>query len=82
MNQETTKVFSPGSMLLFRRVCKIRRYFTRAKICPLERTVGARQFKNCKCEICADVTETNTSYSTLTGDTLQINNELVLMING
>ena len=82
MSQEAAIVFSPGSMVSFRSVHKIIRYFVRAKICPLERTVDTRQFKRCTCEVCTNVTETNTSYSIGTGENFQINNEVVLKING
>ena len=47
-----------------------------AKLYPLERSVGSRQCKKRRCEVCTNVTERDTFSSTVTGSTLQINHEL------
>ena len=43
----------------------------RAKLYPLERFVGSRQYKKSRCEVFKNVTETDTFSSTVPGDTFQ-----------
>ena len=76
MSHEAKAVFSPGSMVSFRSERRISRYSVRAKLYPLERCVGSRQCKKCRCEVCTNVTETYTFSCTVTGETFQINHEL------
>ena len=60
MSRESKAVFSPGPMVLFRSARRISSYLVRAKLYPLERFVGSRQCKKRRCEICTNVTETDT----------------------
>ena len=48
----------------------------RAKLHSLERFVGSRQCKKRICEVCTNVTETDTFSSTVTCENFQINHEL------
>ena len=68
ISREAKAVFSPG--------LEISSYLVRAKLHPLERCVGSRQCKKRRCEVCTNVTETDTFSSTVTGETFQINHEL------
>ena len=76
MNREAKAVFSPGLMVSFRSARRISSYLVRAKLYPLERCVGSRQCKKRRCEVCTNVTETDTFSSTVTGKTFHINHEL------
>ena len=67
-------------MVLFRSKCKINSYLVRAKLYPLERFIGSRQCKRCICEVCTNITETDTFSITVTGATFQINHELNCLI--
>ena len=75
MDQEAQIVFAPGHMITFRSVRKLSSDVIRAKLYPLERTVGS-----CKCfvkwwEVCGNVTETSTSTSTLIQNSYKINHQ-------
>ena len=76
MNREPKAVFLPEPMVSFRSARRISSYLVRAKLDPLERFVGSRQCKKRRCEVCTNVTETDTFSSTVTSETLQINQEL------
>ena len=76
MNRKAKAVFSPGLIVSFRSVRRIISYLVRAKLYPLERCVGSRQCKKRKCEVCANVRETDTFSSIVTWNTFQINHEL------
>ena len=76
MSREVKAAFSPGPMVSFRSARRISSYLVRAKLYPLERCVGSMQFKKSSCEVCTNVTETDTFSSTVTRETFQINHEL------
>ena len=76
MSRQAKVIFSPGPMVSFRSARRISSYLVRAKLYPLERSVGSRQRKKRRCEVCTNVTETDTFFSTVTGETFQINHEL------
>ena len=57
-SHETKAVFSPGTVVSFRSTHRISSYLVRAKFFPLERCVGSRQCKRCRCKVCTTVTET------------------------
>ena len=76
MSGEAKAILSPEPMVSFRSASRIRSYLVRAKLYPLERCVGSRQYKKRRCEVCTNVTETDTFSSTVTGETFQINHEL------
>ena len=76
LSREAKAVFSPGTMALFRSARKVSSYLLRAKLYPLERFVGSWQCKKDRCEVCTNLTETDTFSRTVTGETFQINHEL------
>ena len=76
MNREPKAVFPPEPMVSFRSARRISSYLVRAKLDPLERFLGSRQCKKRRCEVCTNVTETDTFSSTVTGETFQINHEI------
>ena len=69
MNEETKKVFSPRPMVSFRKPRKISSYLLTAKLYPLERVVGSTKCGKKRCEVCMNVSETNTFTSSVTGET-------------
>ena len=76
MSREAKPAFSPGPMVSCISARRITNYLVRAKIYPLERFAGSRQCKKRKCEVWTNVTETDTSSSTVTEEIFQINHEL------
>ena len=76
MNEETKKVFSPRPMVSFRSPRKISSYLVRAKLYPLDRVVGSTKCGKKRCEVCMNVSETNTFTSNVTGETYKINHKL------
>ena len=66
MNEEVKSVFTPAPMISFRSVRKLSNYLVRAKLYPLERTVGSVQCKGKRCQTCHNVKETETFTSTTT----------------
>ena len=76
MTSEAKAVFSPGPMVSLRSARRISSYLVRAKLCSLERFAASRLCKKRRCEVCTNVTETDTFSSTVTGETFQINHEL------
>ena len=66
---ETKAVFSPGSIILFRSAHKISSYLVRTKLYTLERFVSSIQSKKRRCEVCTNVTDTDTFSGTVTGET-------------
>ena len=73
MDEEVKKVFSPGPMISFRSARKVSSYLVRAKLYPLDRTVGSFKCGGSRCEVCLNVTETSTFTSSVTGETYKIN---------
>ena len=63
-------------MSSFRSARKLSSYSVRAKLYPLERTVGSVQCKGKRCQTCHNVKETETFTSATTGKTFKINNTL------
>ena len=75
MNDEVKKTFTPSPMISFRSSRKISSYIVRAKLYPLERTVGSSKFGKKRCEVCDVISETDTFSSTVTGESFKINNK-------
>ena len=67
MNDEVKKTFTPSPMISFRSYHKISSYAIRAKLCPLESTVGSYKCGKKRCEVCDVISETDTFSSTVTG---------------
>ena len=69
MNDEVKRVFTPKPMVSFRSSRKISSYLVRAKLYPIERTVGSFRYGSKRCEVCKYITETKTFTSSVTGET-------------
>ena len=76
MNEEVKSVFTPAPMISFRSARKVNSYLVRAKLYPLERTVGSVQCKGKRCQTCHNVKEAETFTSGTTGKTFKINHKL------
>ena len=68
-------MFYPGPMVSFRSARKVSSYLVRAKVYPLERTVGSFKCKKSRCQVCLNVNETDTFTSTVTKKTYKINHK-------
>ena len=60
MIDEVKRVFTAKPMVSFRSSNKICSYLVRAKLYPIERTVGSFRCGSKPCEVCKYITETNT----------------------
>ena len=60
MNEDVKNVFTPAPMISFRSARKLSSYLVRAKLYPLERTVGSVQCKGKRCQTFNNVKETET----------------------
>ena len=60
MNDEVKKAFTPGPMVSFQGVQKLSSYLVRAKLYPLERSVGSFKCNGKGCQVYINVTESNT----------------------
>ena len=65
-DQEVERVFTPGPMALFRSARETSSYLVRAKLYPLERSVGSFKCGGRRCQPCLNVTKTETFTSTST----------------
>ena len=74
-DQEVERVFTPGPMTSFRSARKISSYLVRAKLYPLERSVGSFKCRGRRCQVCLNVTEIKTFTSISTNQTYKINYE-------
>ena len=69
MNEDVKSVFTPALMISFRSTRKLSSYLVRAKLYPLERTIGSVHCKEKSCQTCYNVKETETFTSTTKGKT-------------
>ena len=60
-------------MVSFKSARKLSSYLVRAKLYPLNRSVGSFKCNKSRCEICVNVIETDTFTSTVTVKTYKIN---------
>ena len=65
MNDEAKKVLAPGLMVSFRGARKLSSYLVRAKLYPLERSVGSFKCNDKRSQVCINVTESNTFSSSV-----------------
>ena len=56
-------------MVSFKSSRKMSSYLVRAKLYPIERTVGSFRCESKRCEVCKSITETDTLTSSVTGET-------------
>ena len=76
MDQETQNAFTPGPRMTFLSARKLSSYLIRARIYPLERTVGSCKYFGKRYEVCDNVTEISTFTSTATQIIYKINHQL------
>ena len=69
MNEETKRVFLSQPMVLFRSHRKTSSYLIRTKLYPLGRVLGSTKGGKKKCEVCMNVSETDTFTSNVIGET-------------
>ena len=67
MNEDGKNVFTAAPMISFRSARKLSSYLVRARLYPLERTVGSVQCKAKRFQTCHNVKETETFTSTTHG---------------
>ena len=60
MDEEVKKVFYPGPMVSFRSARKVSSYRVKAKVYPLESTVGSFKCKKSTCQVCLNVNKRDT----------------------
>ena len=76
MNDEVKTVFTPKPMVSFRSSLKIIIYPVRAKLYPIERTVGSFRCGSKRCKVCKNITEADAFTSSVTGEAYTINHRL------
>ena len=76
MNDEVKKVFSPKTLISFRSARKLSSYIVRAKLYPIERTVGSFKCTKKRCEVCEKIHITDSFTSSVTQNTYKINHKL------
>ena len=74
-DKEVKKIFSVALIVSFKCARKLNSYLVKAKIYPLQRTVGSFQCNKRRCEVCINVSETDTFTSTATGESFKINHK-------
>ena len=75
MDKEVKKVFPVALIVSFKSARKLSSYLVRAKLYPLQRTVGSFKCNKPRCEVCINVIETDTFTSTATGESFKINDK-------
>ena len=76
MNEETKKAFSPRPRISFRSPSKRSSYLVRAKLFSLDRVVGSTKCGKKRCEVCMNISETNTFTGNVTGETYKTNHKV------
>ena len=76
MNAEVKQTFTPVPMVSHRSSRKLNSYLVRAKLYPIDRTVGSKDCGKKRREVCVNVCETDTFTRTVTGETFKINHKL------
>ena len=66
LSKESKEIFTPGPMVSFREPRKLGSYLVRAKLYPIERSVGSFKCSGKRCQVCLNVTETKTFSSKVT----------------
>ena len=81
MNEELKHYFTAGPMVSFRSSRKISSHLVRAKLYPVERSVGSFNCKSPRSQICTYVNETDSFTSTVTEETNKINHKFAFLNN-
>ena len=75
MDQETKNFFTPGPIATFCSERELSSYLVRAKLYPIERTVGLHKWKGKRCEVCLIVQGTSCFSSSVTNETYKISHQ-------
>ena len=75
MDKELKKVFPVAPIVSFKSARKLSSYLVRAKLYPLQTTVGSFKCSKPRCEVCINVIETDTFTSTVSGESFKINHK-------
>ena len=70
-----------GPVVSFRGARKVNSYLIRARLYPLERTVGSFKCNKTRCQVCQNVNETDTFSSTVTKKTSNQSQIKLQMLN-
>ena len=73
MNEEMKEIFTPSPMISLRGARKLSSYLVRAKLYPLERSVGSFKCNSPRCQVCHNVKETDRFSSSVSQETYKIN---------
>ena len=76
MNDTVEDTFTPRPIVSFRTSQKLSSYLVRAKLYPLERTVGSRKCSKKRCKVCENFQNSDTFRSSATSETFKINHRL------
>ena len=76
MNEEVKNVFQLGPVVSFRSPRNSSSYLVRAKLYSLERKIGSCKCKGNRCQVCLNVSETETFTSTVSHMSYKINHSL------
>ena len=79
INEKLKHFFTPGTMVSFRSSGKIISYLVRAKLYPVERSIGSFNFKSPRCQICVYINKTERFTNTVTGETYKFNHKFDCM---
>ena len=75
LSKQVKEIFTPGPMVSFWGARKLVSYLFRAKLYPIERSVGSFKCNGKRCQVCLNVTETKTFSSTVTKKEYIINHK-------
>ena len=73
MNEESKHFFTRGPVASLKSSGKISSYLVRAKLYPVQRSVGPFDYRKPCCHICIYVNQTDSFTSAVTGETHKIN---------
>ena len=75
IDKEVKKVFPVASIVSFKSARKLSSYLARAKLHPLQKTVGSFKCDKPRREVCINVIETDTFVNIVTGESFKINHK-------
>ena len=76
INDQVKRVFSQKPVISFRSAGKLSDYLVRAKIYPIERSIGSSKFDKKHCEVCRNANKTEHFTSSVTQKTYKIDHRL------
>ena len=76
MNKEVNEIFTPGPMASFQGAQKLKSYLVKAKMYPLDRSVGSFKCNGKQCQTCLNIMEIKTFSNTVTKKEYKINHKV------